>query len=269
MAALNGAATSAVVDKRIDGLLQHSLFVTNDDCWCLQVDKVLQPVVSVDNPSVQVVQVAGGESATVKLNHWVKLWRENRQNCQDHPLGLVAALSEGLNNTKSLDRLLAALARGVSNLILKLGSNCVEVHVLKNLKNGLSTHGCFENLAEFVTEFAESSLGQEVHNLDGLKVVDLLLYVRFNASFLLISQFSKFCRCAFALEFSNFSLLGLSSLGCLFFGFYKLGFGRLLLWLVDLRHFEGNSIGLCLGVEHCLHGYGKNRLNTTTRKRLF
>ena len=51
---------------RIDGFLQHPLFVPDDDIGRLELDQLLQPVVAIDHPAVQVVQVRGREPAAVE-----------------------------------------------------------------------------------------------------------------------------------------------------------------------------------------------------------
>ena len=50
-------ASLAVVEEGVDGLLEHSLFVADDKLGGLELHKLLQPVVSIDNPPVEVVEV--------------------------------------------------------------------------------------------------------------------------------------------------------------------------------------------------------------------
>src|SRR5690606_139874 len=58
-AAADSTAAAAVVDKAIDGLLQHALLVADDDLGGAEVEQPLETVVAVDDAPVQVVQVAG------------------------------------------------------------------------------------------------------------------------------------------------------------------------------------------------------------------
>src|SRR5690606_15073281 len=51
------AAAAAVVEQGVDRLLQHPLFVADDDVGRAQLDQALQAVVPVDDPAIQVVQV--------------------------------------------------------------------------------------------------------------------------------------------------------------------------------------------------------------------
>src|ERR1700730_1942664 len=51
------ATVSAVVKQRVYRLLEHSLFVPNNDIRCLELKQVLQPVIAVDDPAIQIVQV--------------------------------------------------------------------------------------------------------------------------------------------------------------------------------------------------------------------
>ena len=67
--ARDGAASSAVVEEGVDRLLEHALLVVDDDLGRPEVQQPLQPVVPVDDAPVQVVEVRGGEPATVELHH--------------------------------------------------------------------------------------------------------------------------------------------------------------------------------------------------------
>src|SRR3954463_15736104 len=58
----DGAATAAVVEQRVDGLLQHALLVVDDDLRRAEVEQPLEAVVPVDDAAVEVVQVRRGEA---------------------------------------------------------------------------------------------------------------------------------------------------------------------------------------------------------------
>ena len=62
-------APTAVVEQGVDGLLEHALLVVDDDLGGAQIEQALEPVVAIDDPAVQVVEVGGGETATVELHH--------------------------------------------------------------------------------------------------------------------------------------------------------------------------------------------------------
>ena len=65
----DGTAAAAVVDEGVDGFLEHPLFVADDDVGSVELHQVLEPVVAVDDPAIQVVQVGGGKAAAVQLHH--------------------------------------------------------------------------------------------------------------------------------------------------------------------------------------------------------
>ncbi len=83
----DGTAAPAVVDERIDSFLEHPLLVAHDDLRRTELEESLQAVVAVDDAAVEVVQVAGGEAATVELHHRAQLRRDDRQDVEDHPRG--------------------------------------------------------------------------------------------------------------------------------------------------------------------------------------
>src|SRR5437867_1222916 len=72
------AGAAAVVEQRIDRLLQHPRLVVDDDLGRAEVEQPLQPVVPVDDAAVQVVQVARGEPAAVQLHHRAQLRGDDR-----------------------------------------------------------------------------------------------------------------------------------------------------------------------------------------------
>ena len=57
---------AAVVEQRVDRLLEHSLLVPNDDLGRVQLLQSLQAIVSVDDAPVEVIEVRGGETASVE-----------------------------------------------------------------------------------------------------------------------------------------------------------------------------------------------------------
>ena len=113
----DGPAPAAVVEQRVDGLLEHPLLVVDDDLGGAEVEQSLQAVVAVDDPAVQVVEVGRGEPATVELDHRAQLRRDHRHDVEDHrlrvvdaPAVVVAAVERG-DDLQPLDGLLLALGR--------------------------------------------------------------------------------------------------------------------------------------------------------------
>ena len=108
-------ATTAVVEQCVDGLLQHALLVVDDDLGRTEVEQALEAVVAVDHAAVQVVEVGGGEAATVELHHRAQLRRDHRHDVEDHrlrvvdPAAVLVAPVERGDDLEALDRLLLAL----------------------------------------------------------------------------------------------------------------------------------------------------------------
>ena len=100
------AAAPAVVEQRIDRLLQHALLVADDDVRRAQLHQPLQTIVAVDDAAIEIVEVGGGEAAAVERHERAQLRRNDRNHGQDHPLGLVAGLDEGLDHLQPLGELL-------------------------------------------------------------------------------------------------------------------------------------------------------------------
>ena len=126
----DGAAAAAVVEQRVDGLLQHPLLVVHDDLGRLQVEQPLQPVVPVDHAAVEVVQVRRGEPATVELHHRAQVRRDHRHGVEHHADGRRLALDEVRDDLQPLDRLEAAGALAVLDLLAQdvASASTIEVH---------------------------------------------------------------------------------------------------------------------------------------------
>src|SRR5258708_37310858 len=78
---------AAVVEERVDGFLEHALFVVNDDVRRLQLHQVPQTVVAVDDAAVEIVEVGGREAATLERNERAQVRRGGRQHLEHPPLG--------------------------------------------------------------------------------------------------------------------------------------------------------------------------------------
>ena len=105
------AAAAAVVEQRIDRFLKHALLVADDDVGRLQLHQLLQPVVAVDDAAIQIVQVRGREPAAVERNERTQLRRNDRNDIQNHPLGLVRRLAERIDHLQPLGELQLLLHR--------------------------------------------------------------------------------------------------------------------------------------------------------------
>ena len=140
--ARDGSSAAAVVDQSIDGLLQHTLFVADDDVRCLQLDEPLQAVIAVDDAAVEVVEVGGREAAAVQLDHRAQLRRNDRQHVHDHPRRIVAGHPERLDDLKALDDAQLLLAGGVLQLVFQLLGELLQIDLLQKLLHGLGAHAC-------------------------------------------------------------------------------------------------------------------------------
>ena len=115
------AAAAAVIEQRVDGFLQHALFVAYDHVRRVQFDQLLQPVVAVDHAAIQVVEIGGGETAAIQWHQRAKLGRDDGDDIENHPLRLVAALAEAFHHAQAL---------GVLQLLLLA---LLGLHLLANL----------------------------------------------------------------------------------------------------------------------------------------
>src|SRR6185312_85873 len=122
-------AATAVVDERVDCFLQHALLVLDDDFGRAQFQQSLETVVAVDDAAIEIVEIARRETAAVELDHRAQLRRNDRDGGEDHPLGLVAALEEGLDDLEALDRFDALLAGRILEFLTQLFLELAQVEI--------------------------------------------------------------------------------------------------------------------------------------------
>ena len=155
-------AAAAVVDQAVHSLLQHTLLVAHDDVGSAQLQQAAQTVVAVDDAAVQIVQVGGGETAAVQLDHGAQVRRQHGQHVHDHPLGAVAGDAESLDNFQTLEDAHALLAGGLLHLGGQLSAQLIQIDLLQQSLDSLSAHGSLELVAVAIAHFAVFLLGQQL-----------------------------------------------------------------------------------------------------------
>src|SRR5215831_17074803 len=155
------AATAAIVKERINRFLQHALFVAHDDIGSVQLHELFQAVVPVDDAAIEIVEVGGGEPAAIQRHQWAQLRRKHGNHVENHPLGLVAALAEGLEHLQALGVFDALLKRRVSlHFVAELIGKLVHFDAAEQFLDGFRAHLGGELAGIFFLEFAVLFLGQ-------------------------------------------------------------------------------------------------------------
>jgi hypothetical protein len=138
---LDGAAAPAVVEQRVDRLLQHALLVADDHLGRAQLEQPLEAVVAVDDAAVEVVEVARGEAAAVEGDQRTQLGRDDGDLGEDHPLRAVARVAEGLDHLEALGELETLLdARLLLHPRAQLLGHDVHVDLREQVADGLGAH---------------------------------------------------------------------------------------------------------------------------------
>src|SRR4029434_5116366 len=100
---------SALVEQDSDCLLEHSLLIANDDIRRFEHEQVLQPVVTINNPTIKIVKVRGGKTSALEGNQRTQIRRNNRQYIQNHPFGTRMRILEALDELEAFRQFLANL----------------------------------------------------------------------------------------------------------------------------------------------------------------
>ena len=160
------AAAAAVVEERVHRFLQHALLVAHDHVGRAQLDQLLQPVVAVDHAAVEVVQVGGREAPAVEGHERPELGRDHRDRVQDHPLRLVAALAEGLDDLEPLGELDLLLDRGLGlHPLAQVERVLVDVDPAQQLLDRLGAHRAAQARV-LLAQHAVALVGDELVQLD-------------------------------------------------------------------------------------------------------
>ncbi len=137
----HGFATTAIIKQGIHGLLQHALFIAHDDVRRLQFQKTTQTVVTVDHPTIEVVQVGGGEASAIQRNERAQFGGQYRQNLEDHPIRLHPGLVKTFKHLESLgDFLDLGFRRGFRELGAQLFDFGLQIDLAQEFTNALGTH---------------------------------------------------------------------------------------------------------------------------------
>ena len=157
------SAMTAVIDKGIHCLLQHTLFVADDDVRRIQFQHPLQAVVPVDDTAIQVVQIGSRIAAAVQHDHRTQIRRNNRNHSEDHPLRTVAGLAECLDDFQTLQELHTLLSGGQTvQLHLQLCRQFIQIDLLQQLENCLCAHLGNKVVVIFFTIFEVLLLREEL-----------------------------------------------------------------------------------------------------------
>ena len=137
----DGATTTTVVEQRVHSFLKHALFVADDDFGRTQFHQPFQTVVAVDDAAVQVVEVRGGKTATVKRNQRTQFRRNDRNNFHDHPFGLVVRFQKRFNDLEALgDLFLLGLALGGFAFFAQFGAQLFQLQFFQQAAHGFGAH---------------------------------------------------------------------------------------------------------------------------------
>ena len=174
--ARDGPTAPSVVEEHVDGFLQHPFLVADDDLGGVQFHEPLEAVVAVDDAPVQVVEIRGGKAPALQGNQGPQIGRDHGDCREDHPLGTVAGLAQGLDNTQTLGELFLL---GVGGGLLQVGPQfriqAVQVQLLEERTGRLGADAGHETVGPvFLAALHESLFREELLLLEGgvLRVQD-------------------------------------------------------------------------------------------------
>ena len=107
----------------------------------MQVHQLLQAVVAIDDPAIQIVQVRSRKAAAIERNQGTQLRRDHRNHVQNHPLRLVTALAECLNHLQALGIFQALLHRSLgAHFFAQFTGETLHLNPLQQFLDGFGAH---------------------------------------------------------------------------------------------------------------------------------
>jgi len=163
----DGAAMATVVKERVDRLLEHALFVADDDLGGLELEEGFETVVAVDDATIEIVEVRGRETATFERNERAQVRRNDRQHIENHPLRTALRPGEALSELEALgefftELLGAGVAHGLFDFLLENG----KVDVGKDFMDRLGTHSSGKALSVLLLGITKFGFGEELAFLE-------------------------------------------------------------------------------------------------------
>src|SRR3954447_4967661 len=167
--ARDDAPAAAIVEQSIHRLLKHALLVADDDVRRAQLDQPLEAVIAVDDATIEIVQIRGREAAAVEGNEGPQIWRDHRNDGEDHPVGLVAGLQQRLDDLEALHQLFRLQLGGRDcDLLAEVHRDLLKIKLAQNLADRLGAdHRRERVLAVFLLSANVLVLGQELTFLEG------------------------------------------------------------------------------------------------------
>src|SRR5262245_7233319 len=92
-AAANRLRATPVVEQRIHRFLKHSLLVPENDFRCTVHDELLEPIIPVDDATIEIVEIGRGEASAVERHEGPQVGRNHWNHVEDHPLGTIALVA--------------------------------------------------------------------------------------------------------------------------------------------------------------------------------
>ena len=161
------AAMATVVEQGVHSFLQHALLITNDDIRCAQLEQVLETVVTIDDATIEIVQVGGRKAATFQRHERTKIRRNDWKNFHDHGFWTAVRLSKALAKLQALGQLLAdLLGLGLGHRLFQFLDGIGKIDPAEDVTDGFSTHAHAESVCTVLFFcFTEINFGQQLTTL--------------------------------------------------------------------------------------------------------
>ena len=141
--ALHSRRLTRVVYQAVNGFLQHTFFVAQNNFRSLDFDQAFQAVVANDNTAIQIVQIRCSKAAAVQRYQRAQFGRNHRNDFQNHPFRTVfrACSTERFHHLQTFQRFGLALLRRIGiGFVAQLIRQRVQIEAAEQIVNGFGAH---------------------------------------------------------------------------------------------------------------------------------
>ena len=208
------STTSTVVKESINCFLKHTLFIACNNLRSTNSHQFLETIVTVDDTTIEIVQIRSSETATIQSDHRTKVRWNNRKSCWQHPFKTQSGLFKSLIHFETLEEFLGIHSFVGSKLCFQNFQLLLYINLFQNLANSFSTDTGSKDLSETTGEIEVIYFRKNLVWANILDIIfrSLVLIFQFIQDFLknlfvLLSSFHFFLLCFVLLFQGNHRLL--------------------------------------------------------------
>ena len=133
---------------------------------------MLEAIIAIDDAAIEIVEIGCCKTPAVQRNHGAKIWRNDRDDIEDHPLGADAVDDKTLNELHPPHQLLPLQALRGLKFCLEFFLKGFQIGRRKERAQGFCANAGFKKMA---IPHGEVAIGIFRNDLEGLEIFEFSL----------------------------------------------------------------------------------------------